>query len=74
MLLGDAEARAQFRLEKRADAGLEQDCLSGQILDQQTTTGQRNGIVLVSGDPFLPDRLWRIAKHRATIETLRISK
>ena len=73
MLLGNAKTLAQFRLEECTDAGLEQDRLAIEILDQQTAAGQRNRIALIGRDPLLPNRFRRIAEHRTAIKTLRVA-
>jgi len=70
--LDDPVALAQAWLEERADAGLEQDGAPA-VAHDQTATRERDPVDLVRRYPLLPHSLWRIAKHRTAIETLRVS-
>ena len=74
MTFDDAVALPQTRFEERADAGLEQDGLAIEVVDEQRAAGERDAVVRVGRDPFLPDRLRRVAEHRAAIELLRVAE
>ena len=68
-----AEALPQRRREEGADAGLEQDEAAA-VVDQQAPAGEVDAVVLVGRRPPRPQRLRRVAEHRAPVELLPVAE
>src|SRR5688500_11112335 len=73
VVLVDAVARAQLRLEERADAGLEQHRFAVEVLDEQTAARELEAILAVGREPLRPKVARHVAEHRPAIEALAIA-
>lgn len=72
-LFDDAKSFAEFGFKERAHTRLDKD-LPLAIINKKTATSELNARTFVRAAPLLPNGAWRIAKHRAPIQTLTTSE
>ncbi len=69
----NAVARAQLRLEERADARLEQHRFAAEVPREHAAAGELDAVLVVRRSPALPERARHVAEHRAAVEALTIA-